>query len=86
MAATLSLSSEAIEEVITTGDVQGRQKEILQLNPAQISELLTTQLYDMKAYFREPISTIRTGQCLAESTIDTTVRRVMSKHVSFVHA
>jgi len=83
MAASSSLSAEA-----TTGDVQEirRKKDKLQLNPAHMSDLLKTQLCDMQKFFREPISTIRTGQCLAEATIDTTVRRVMSKHdISSTH-
>ena len=54
-----------------------RKREVL-LFDASLFLSLTAQLSAMKKYFKEPLSTSRRGERLAESTVATTERRILS--------
>ena len=54
-----------------------RKREVL-LFDESLFPSLTAQLSVMKTYFEEPLSTSRRGERLAESTVATTERRILS--------
>ena len=54
-----------------------RKREVL-LFDASLFPSLTAELSAMKKYFEEPLSTSRRGAHLAESTVATTERRILS--------
>ncbi|KAL5468687.1 hypothetical protein EMCRGX_G029794 [Ephydatia muelleri] len=54
-----------------------RKREVL-LFDASLFPSLTAQLSAMKKYFEEPLSTSRRGERLAESTVATTERRILT--------
>ena len=54
-----------------------RKREVL-LFDVSLFPSLTAQLSAMKKYFEEPLSTLRRGEPLAESTVATTERRILS--------
>ena len=54
-----------------------RKREVL-LFDASLFPSLTAELSAMKKYFEEPLSTSRRGERLAESTVATTERRILS--------
>ena len=54
-----------------------RKREVLFFD-ASLFPSLTAQLSAMKKYFEEPLSTSRRGERLAESTVATTKRRILS--------
>ncbi len=74
------MESVATSDGVETEDIPARRslkRERLYLNTSDYPEL-AAQLAEMKKYFVEPLSTTRRGERLADSTVDTTERRVLS--------